>query len=468
MNIQNGKFYDAVKMREFCDGWKDLVVNYIDKKETTDGHFSTFNDTESFRGMTADQSKLFVKKGMGRMLRKVAKTQIKMRKAQAEVMELFENMVDPSQNARIEYDTLELINNDFKELYYIYKDRADNVRRIVDCLNNEFGNYAYFEQPDSQTGLDAFYDFCGGDSDTAGYIRNCQNKLAAFDATAKALLTGKDTMDNTKKINTHVVYTKEALAPAPAENIKTVKVTLDPVDNSKATANAKKNTKDDMYKYIQSYYGFTDDEMTYLKENYPGLLSSLYGTTKYSSSDADKVYQMTKDKLKSMTFHAEASEYGGRKVIIGKSAPGKDWYNEEGLDTINNNAINILGSNNEVVNKNGVLIDKEGRYWVAVGPNVINPNHNPEEKITPEEMKYGTKIDVKLIDKDGNVKYLYCIVGEAKQHTYPDGIHQTGRSIPGGEENVGSCNDGSVIEFCGRIPVSGLSNYHVEEIIVHE
>ena len=172
MSINSGKFYDAVKMREFCDGWKDLVLNYAEKKVISDNQFSSMRDTDSFRGMTADQSKLLVKKGMGRMLREVAKTQKKMRKAQTEVMELFENMVDPSQNARIEYDTLEMINNDFKELYYIYKDRADNVRRIVDCLNNEFGNYAYFEQPDSQTGLDAFYDFCGGDSDTAGYLRN--------------------------------------------------------------------------------------------------------------------------------------------------------------------------------------------------------------------------------------------------------------------------------------------------------
>jgi hypothetical protein len=322
MGEQSGKFYDAVKMREFCDGWKDLVLNYAEKNGISDSQFSSMRDTESFRGMTADQSKLLVKKGMGRMLREVAKTQKKMRKAQTEVMELFENMVDPSQNARIEYDTLEMINNDFKELYYIYKDRADNVRRIVDCLNNEFGNYAYFEQPDSQTGLDAFYDFCGGDSDTAGYLRKCQDKLAAFDMQAKALLSGKDTMTKTENLNTHIVNTKIALAPAPTSGVTSCKVTLDPVDNSKATANAKKNTKDDMYSYLQSYYGFTDEEMEYLKANYPNLLTTLYNAQSSSTRLEMRTYEKIMNILKT-EYYKMPEWYGNPMSLNGTSEQEK-------------------------------------------------------------------------------------------------------------------------------------------------
>ncbi|MCR4831860.1 MAG: hypothetical protein K5883_10465 [Pseudobutyrivibrio sp.] len=376
MGEHSGKFYDAKKMREYCDGWKELVADYARQKEISDREFLSFQETDSFKGMTADASKTFVKKGMGRMLSEVAKNQRKMRKAQEEVIELFENMVDSSQNARIEYDTLEMINNDFKELYYIFKDRADNVRKIVDCLNNEFGNYAYFEQPDSQTGIDAFIDLCGGGYDTAGYLRKCQDKLAAFDEQAKALLNGKNTMDKAKKVNSHIVYTKEALAPAPAENIKTVKVTLDPVDNSKVTANTtKKNSKDDMYSYLQRYYGFTDEEMTYLKANYPGLLSSLYGALNHSTVDADIILKRIKHELLYIGLTEEQTNYIKNLRYLRDNAA----YKNIKVEDIQIIAANLFKNNYNVSFVAGMLgnVFIEGDFGNLEG---VNPGTNTEYK----------------------------------------------------------------------------------------
>ena len=96
---------------------------------------------------------------------------------------------------------MEKINNDFKDLYLIYKERAKNVKKLVDGLNEEFGNYAYFEQPDSQTAMNAFIELCGGEDESKGYLKSCQNKLLAFDEAAKGLLNSKREIIKSKKVN---------------------------------------------------------------------------------------------------------------------------------------------------------------------------------------------------------------------------------------------------------------------------
>ena len=201
MGIHSGKFYDAKKMQEYCDIYKDIVSNYNEKANLINADFLSFHTSDGFMGRTADEAKQFIKNGMGNMAKAVTTIHEQMVETQTEMIAMFEEMVDPAQNARIEYDTLEKINNDFKDLYLIYKERAKNVKKLVDGLNEEFGNYAYFEQPDSQTAMNAFIELCGGEDEAKGYLKSCQNKLLAFDEAAKGLLNSKREIIKSKKVN---------------------------------------------------------------------------------------------------------------------------------------------------------------------------------------------------------------------------------------------------------------------------
>ena len=132
-------------MRDYCDKLKDEAAAFAEYASLHHVDINSYHTTEGFKGVTAREAKKFVKSGVGNMLKGVSYTQEQMEKAQTEAITMFEQMVDPAQNARIEYDTLELINNDFKEMYFIFRDSAARVKKIVDCLNEEFGSYAYFE-----------------------------------------------------------------------------------------------------------------------------------------------------------------------------------------------------------------------------------------------------------------------------------------------------------------------------------
>lgn len=160
---------------------------------------------------------------------------------------------------------------------------------------------------------------------------------------------------------------------------------------------------------------------------------------------------------------------GGRIVEIPKDANPSKWAMKEDQTNINLYARHIIGDSNKVViGSQGEMLDKDGRYWIAIGPKVMNPNFKNDSKIDPEDMKYGTYVDIKLSDIDGNIYYVKAVVGDAKNHTYPNGIYQTGNAFPNGTDPHPNNADGSIIEFMGKASISGFRKYDIVEIIVYD
>ena len=201
MGRNNGKFYDAQLMRDYCVYMKSELKKYNGLAEVVHGKDNSFHDGELFIGEAARSLKKFVQSGTGDALKSVKSMHEQMADTQDMVMSLFERIVDPAANARIEYDTLERINNDFKDLYSRLEENARGTERIVNSLNSEFGSYAYFPQPNSQRALSSFEFICGGHNSEAGYFKSCQNKLIEFDSVVLGQIKGKDTIDRTNRLN---------------------------------------------------------------------------------------------------------------------------------------------------------------------------------------------------------------------------------------------------------------------------
>ena len=168
-----------------------------------------------------------------------------------------------------------------------------------------------------------------------------------------------------------------------------------------------------------------------------------------------------------------------------------DWYSyeeyttEDGKLTINKYAVeqykNIGGKVSEQPDANGAFVNEKGRYWVAVGPEILSPGYNeqPEEEqtISDNQFKYGTEIDVVLQNsKDKSEVYIECIIGDVKAHTYPNGVFQTGDAYPNcsSKDDGSKHRNGSYIEFINAPKfednyINGnMSDYVVIDIIVYE
>lgn len=199
MGRNDGKYYYAEEVQNYCDYMKQSATNYRGYADVVHTSHDDFYNNELFNGETADKMKLFLKGGTGQMLVDLTDIHQQMVDDQTYMINQFETMVDPAKYARIEYTTLELINSDFRGYYSIYARDARDVRQIVTDLNNDFGHYKYFPQPDSNTGKTRFEFICGGEAIDAGYFKSCQQKFVAFDNDVYLYLKGRDTVD--RKIN---------------------------------------------------------------------------------------------------------------------------------------------------------------------------------------------------------------------------------------------------------------------------
>ena len=137
------------------------------------------------------------------------------------------------------------------------------------------------------------------------------------------------------------------------------------------------------------------------------------------------------------------------------------------------NRIKTLTGKVPVVNKGskGEYTDENGNYWMAVGPNVVNPSHQSNTDITDVEMYGKGKLDVVVKDASGVKYYIPAVVGDAKAHTWSNGIIQTYKSFPNGTLALAGANFNGLVcaEFIGALAnqFTGFGNYSIDKIIFY-
>lgn len=171
-------------------------------------------------------------------------------------------------------------------------------------------------------------------------------------------------------------------------------------------------------------------------------------------------------------------QVNGQNITL---SPCEEWY--------------IVGKGNY---NSGVQKDETGRYKIAVGPRIINPDYPDEGKIWNEYdgLEKDVKIDVVLENKTtGETMIMKCVVDDYKAHTYsqyPDvhpsnnltgdtvnfniesGLIQTGIAYPESYNATKGASfapdniDSSVIEFAGSYVDVNLEDYTLVKLIVFD
>jgi hypothetical protein len=167
-----------------------------------------------------------------------------------------------------------------------------------------------------------------------------------------------------------------------------------------------------------------------------------------------------------------------------------DWFSFEDISKLNSN-INSAATFSKT--PEGARVNAEGRYWVAVGPGVTGAytqGMDINTKTLIDNMygvnRMGRNIDV-LIEKisgenKGEQYYLYCVIGDIKEHTGTgtisynngksqqvngQGIYQTSVSVKTGKSAGADKGDASIVEFIGSALGTNLSNYRLLNILVY-
>ena len=137
----------------------------------------------------------------------------------------------------------------------------------------------------------------------------------------------------------------------------------------------------------------------------------------------------------------------------------------------------------------GVQKDDQGRYKVAVGPKVLDPDYPDDGKIWRDDFgEYPVLRVVLRHNETGEEKVIECVIEQIKAHSYniypyedqdnkgesafyevENGLVQTGIRYPNAGNpsiHAENNNDSSVIEFFGQEVDFDYDKYTLEELIV--
>lgn len=154
------------------------------------------------------------------------------------------------------------------------------------------------------------------------------------------------------------------------------------------------------------------------------------------------------------------------------------WWSNEDYETAGINPyakaqIKKVTGKDPVINIGswGQKTNEKGDYWIAVGPNVVNPKHASNVSPTAEEMYAKGRLDVVVKDEAGTLFYIPAVVGDTKNHTWSNGIIQTYKSYPNGAFTSAHANFNGVVcaEFIGPDAdvFGGFSAFEIVKIIFY-
>ena len=188
MGINNGKFFDAKATSTY---FSDIETEFNSFKTSAISHLQSQNElatTPYWQGYDAELAKKMLGEKDATLLQDILDLQTSMVQLQNDILEKFRWDVDSDYDARIEYDTLEEIDNDFIDFYNEFNDNAKQIDTMVDTLTKLYGKYGSFTSINNTGVIQAFADICSAVEPNTGYMHECMNKLANFDDEATELI----------------------------------------------------------------------------------------------------------------------------------------------------------------------------------------------------------------------------------------------------------------------------------------
>ncbi|SDB57054.1 hypothetical protein SAMN02910298_02943 [Pseudobutyrivibrio sp. YE44] len=188
MEKQNGKFFDVSKTREYFGKLSDQYTDFASAAGVHKDSIWDMINTNSWRGTDAETAKNLLKTNKITLVDALTDLHMETLEIGQLILDKFAAEVDDALDARIDYNTLEKINLDYKNLYANSTSVFDSSVEQATSCQQRFSRYGDIRIPDYSVTKDALIDICGGDDDEGGFIFACMKKLEKFDAETLAMI----------------------------------------------------------------------------------------------------------------------------------------------------------------------------------------------------------------------------------------------------------------------------------------
>ena len=217
---------------------KYLFSNYKVNKEELVSVYNRYRTNDTHKGDDATAAKDYINTVEMGFLESMGIIKQKFLKMHEHSLESFAEKVDAHPNARIDTDTLDMVQEDLCEFFGKLDDYCTEFDDIATDLQNRYGHMWTFKHPCTTAARDSLADICGGYDKNAGFISKVRRKLVEFEKDEveyiDSLLLEEDIDDlQFKMVNTGLMLSNFSLV----NSVQNVNI-LDNIGktNSKATS----------------------------------------------------------------------------------------------------------------------------------------------------------------------------------------------------------------------------------------
>ena len=273
----------------------------------------------------------------------------------------FHEKVDKAPDARIDLETLDMVNKDLQDIYADLDEYVKYIEKVVKLLQARYGFLGIFTMPKCQPALDTFTALCGGDNPRSGFIYDLMQKFINYDAEECAYANSLNFEQEIDDENDRIQTATNMLVGYQTVRPSVLTSNVSHTENSNSTAETTSGKRDE-FAIVQERYDFSEEEMEYLKKNYPSQVISLCGASNYSTSDADKILQQIREKLEKNQNTPEW--YGNPMQLDGDSE--QERYLAERLNSLE------IAWNQEKVNLLWIACEKIYiEYGINIDPRIL-------------------------------------------------------------------------------------------------
>lgn len=357
----DNKYFSVEEMNSLIENLELAFTDYGDKADTLISKCKEFQNDDSYTGERATVVKDLVGDNEVSLVNAQKDMQAKLLSMYKHAADSFAEKVDSAPNARLDLETLDMVESDLKAIYRDVDITCAEIENIAKEMNAKYGHFGHITVPNADPLRESLENLCGGYNPEAGFYHDLKQKFINWDEEECAYIESQLFEDTITETNNNIVQLGSQLDNIISQGYKTQFL---------STAKPKiKLDNDDIFKIVQERYNYSDEEMAFLKQNYEDFLLALYGASCYSSSDADVIY----DKLEIyLDVGLRGIKYGNYEFSI------------DAIDLLKNLEQGDWGTSRYGVYRNGELVG----YW---------PHYVGDKGIT---LGYGHYIDKDEFNND--------------------------------------------------------------------
>ena len=278
-------------MNSLIENLETAFSDYSDKADIFISNCKRFQNNDTFTGEKATVIKNLVGNDEVGIVNAQKDMQAKALAMYKHAVESFADKVDSAPNARLDFDTLDMVESDLKAIYSDVDTTCAEIETIAKEMHAKYGHLGHITVPDANPLRESLEELCGGYNPEAGFYHDLKQKIIDWDEEECAYIDSlnldielSNIKNNVTSMNNLQSNIFNITSSGVLKTIETVTIIKQIINSTlKETIDDKIDlNQDKVCSVLQNKYCFSDNELLFLRTEYYSLLIAMYLALKNS------------------------------------------------------------------------------------------------------------------------------------------------------------------------------------------